>query len=82
MREVEIAERDGWFSRNPGQFNGHIGRLLGVQVEGNSFAELIHAYIGFGEAGHGVQFVSPESVAVPLACIDTSNREPSRDDYY
>lgn len=143
MREVGIAEYAGWFSRNPGQFNGRIGRLLGVQVEGNiatakaeilvgkdqaryvdlfllkklagqwqiisktatrqsapahgrqvllvvssvdtmpgtrlaagnSFAELIHAYAGFREAGYGVQFVSPDGGAVPLAYIDTSNRE-------
>lgn len=143
MREVGITEYAGWFSRNPGQFNGRIGRLLGVQVEGNiatakaeilvdkdqarfvdlfllkklegqwkiisktatresapahgrqvllvvssvgtvpgtrlaagnSFAELIHAYSGFREAGYGVQFVSPEGGAVPLAYIDTSNSE-------
>jgi len=42
---------------------------------GNSFSELIHAYAGFREAGYGVQFVSPDGGAVPLAYIDTSNRE-------
>jgi putative intracellular protease/amidase len=143
MREVSITEYAGWFSKNPGQFNGRIGRLLGTQVEGNiatakaeiligkdqarfvdlfllkklggqwqiisktatrypapthgrqvllavsnadtmqgsrlsagnSFAELIHAYTTFREAGYGVQFVSPEGGAVPLAYIDTSNPE-------
>lgn len=143
MREVGIAEYAGWFGKNPGQFNGRIGRLLGIEVEGNiatakaeilvskdqarfvdlfllkklegrwliisktatrqsapahgrqvvlavsntdtmpgtrlaagnSFSELIHAYAGFREAGYGVQFVSPEGGAVPLAYIDTSNRE-------
>lgn len=143
MREVGIAEYAGWFSKNPGEFNGRIGRLLGVQVEGNiatakaeilvgkdqarfvdlfllkklggqwqiisktatrqsapahgrqvllvvssvdtmpgtrlsagnSFAELIHAYAGFREAGYGVQFVSPDGGAVPLAYIDTRNPE-------
>lgn len=34
-REVGIAEYAGWFSKNPGQLNGRIGRLLGIQVEGN-----------------------------------------------
>jgi len=149
MREVGIAEYAGWFGRNPGQFNGRIGRLLGIQVEGNiatakaeilvardraryvdlfllkkldgrwliisktatretapahgrqvllvvssvdtmpgtrlaagnSFSELIHAYAGFREAGYGVQFVSPDGGAVPLAYIDTSNRE-HRDKVY
>lgn len=143
MREVGIAEYAGWFASNPGQFNGRIGRLLGVQVEGNiatakaeilvgkdqarfvdlfllkklgghwmiisktatrqtapahgrqvllvvsnvdtmpgtrlsagnSFSELIHAYAGFREAGYGVQFVSPDGGAVPLAYIDTRNAE-------
>ncbi|MER2177810.1 MAG: nuclear transport factor 2 family protein [Stenotrophomonas maltophilia] len=143
MREVGIAEYAGWFSKRPGQFNGRIGRLLAVQVEGtiatakaeilvgkdqarfvdlfllkklggqwqiisktatresapahgrqvvlvvsnadtmpgtrlsagNSFSELIHAYAGFREAGYGVQFVSPEGGAVPLAYIDTRNAE-------
>ena len=143
MREVGIGEYAGWFARNPGQFTGRIGRLLGVQVEGtiatakaeivvgkdqaryvdlfllkklegkwliisktatretapahgrqvllvvsnvdtmpgtrlvagNSFAELIHAYAGFRDAGYGVQFVSPAGGAVPLAYIDTSNVE-------
>lgn len=143
MREVSIAEYTSWFSKNPGQFNGRIGRLLGTQVEGNiatakaeilvgkdqtrfvdlfllkklgghwqiisktatrypapahgrqvllivsnvdtmpgtrlsagnSFAELINAYTVFREAGYGVQFVSPEGGAVPLAYIDTSNPE-------
>lgn len=143
MREVGIAEYSRGFSRNPGQFNGRIGRLLGVQVDGgiatakaeilihkdqarfvdlfllkklagqwqiisktatrqsapahgrqvvlvvssvdtmpgtrlgagNSFSELIHAYAGFREAGYGVQFVSPEGGAVPLAYIDTRNHE-------
>lgn len=42
---------------------------------GNSFAELIHAYSAFRDAGYGVQFVSPEGGAVPLAYIDTSNPE-------
>jgi putative intracellular protease/amidase len=143
MREVGIAEYAGWFSKNPGQFNGRVGRLLGVQIDGgiatakaeilvakdqarfvdlfllkklggrwqiisktatretapahgrqvalvvsnadtmpgtqlsagNSFSELIHAYAGFREAGYGVQFVSPEGGAVPLAYIDTRNAE-------
>lgn len=143
MREVSIAEYAGWFSKNPGQFNGRVGRLLSVQLEGNiatakaeilvskdqarfvdlfllkkideqwkiisktatrhpaavthgrqvllivsnvdtmpgtrlsagnSFAELIHAYDAFRAAGYGVQFVSPEGGAVPLAYVDT--REP------
>lgn len=42
---------------------------------GNSFSELIHAYTAFREAGCGVQIVSPEGGAVPLAYIDTSNPE-------
>lgn len=143
MREVGIAEYAAWFSRNPDQFNGRVGRLLGTQVDGNiatakaevlvgkdqarfvdlfllkklaghwqiisktatrhaapahgrqvllvassaalmpgtqlsagnSFAELIHAYSAFREAGYGVQFVSPDGGAVPLAYIDTSNPE-------
>ncbi|WP_411851511.1 nuclear transport factor 2 family protein [Stenotrophomonas sp. LGBM10] len=143
MREVGIAEYAGWFEKNPGQFNGRTGRLLGVEVDGtiatakaeivvsndkarfvdlfllkklggqwqiisktatresapahdrqvvlvvsnadtmpgtglsagNSFSELIHAYAGFREAGYGVQFVSPEGGAVPLAYIDTRNPE-------
>lgn len=143
MREVSIAEYASWFGKNPGQFNGRIGRLLGTQVDGgiatakaeilvvkdqarfvdllllkklggrwqiisktatrypgpvhgrqvllavsnadtmpgtrlsagNSFAELIHAYAAFREAGYGVQFVSPEGGAVPLAYIDTSDAE-------
>lgn len=143
MREVGIAEYSSWFGKNAGQFNGRVGRLLGIEVEGNiatakaeilvskdqaryvdlfllkklegrwliisktatretasahgrqvllavsnvdampgtrlsagnSFSELIHAYAGFREAGYGVQFVSPEGGAVPLAYIDTSNPE-------
>lgn len=143
MREVSIAEYVSWFSKNPGQFNGRRGRLLGAQIDGNiatakaevlvgksqsrfvdlflldkraghwqiisktatrytapahgrqvllavsnadvmpgtrlgagnSFAELTHAYTAFREAGYGVQFVSPEGGAVPLAYIDTSNPE-------
>jgi hypothetical protein len=35
MREVGIAEYAGWFSKNPGRFNGRIGRLLGTQIDGN-----------------------------------------------
>lgn len=35
MREVGIAEYTSWFGSNPGQFNGRVGRLLGVQVEGD-----------------------------------------------
>lgn len=143
MREVSIADYIGWFGKNPGQFNGRIGRLLGTQVDGhvatakaevligkdqarfvdlfllkkiggqwqivsktatrqtapahgrqvllvvsnvaampgtqlsagNSFSELIHAYAAFRAAGYGVQFVSPEGGAVPLAYIDTRYRE-------
>ncbi|MGY8563508.1 nuclear transport factor 2 family protein [Paracidovorax citrulli] len=142
MREVGIAQYAEGFVKNPGQFNGRTGRLLGFQMEGNiatakaeiligedqryvdlfllkklggqwqiisktatrqtapahgrqvllvvsnadtmpgtqlsagnSFSELIHAYAGFREAGYGVQFVSPEGGAVPLAYIDTRNRE-------
>lgn len=145
MREVPIADYVGWFTGTPGEFNGRIGRLLGIEVEGdiatakaevligkdqarfvdlfllrklagkwqiisktavretaqapvhdrqvllvvsnadtmpgtrlsagNSFSELIHAYAGFREAGYGVQFVSPEGGAVPLAYIDTRNPE-------
>ncbi|MGO1000199.1 nuclear transport factor 2 family protein [Lysobacter sp. CA196] len=139
MREVSIADYIGWFGKNPGQFNGRVGRLLGTQVDGgvatakaeiliakdqarfvdlfllkkiggrwqivsktatrqtapahgrqvllavsnvatmpgtelsagNSFSELIHAYAAFRAAGYGVQFVSPEGGAVPLAYIDT-----------
>jgi putative intracellular protease/amidase len=36
---------------------------------------LIHAYAAFREAGYGVQFISPEGGAVPLAYIDTRNSE-------
>lgn len=143
MREVGIAEYASWFSKNPGQSNGRIGRLISTQVEGdiatakaevlvgrdgarfvdlfllkklagqwqvisktatrhaapahgrkvllvvssvdtmpgtrlsagNSFAELIHAYATFREAGYGVDFVSPEGGAVPLAYIDTRDAE-------
>jgi putative intracellular protease/amidase len=143
MREVSIADYIGWFGKNPGQFNGRIGRLLSTQVDGhvatakaevligkdqarfvdlfllkkiggqwqivsktatrqtapahgrqvllvvsnvaampgtqlsagNSFSELIHAYAAFRAAGYGVQFVSPEGGAVPLAYIDTRYRE-------
>lgn len=42
---------------------------------GNSFAELVHAYAAFRQAGYGVQFVSPEGGAVPLAYIDTRDPE-------
>jgi len=35
MREVGIGQYASAFSKNPGQFNGRTGRLLGVQVEGN-----------------------------------------------
>ncbi|WP_421567096.1 nuclear transport factor 2 family protein [Stenotrophomonas sp. PD6] len=35
MREVSIADYANGFARNPGQFNGRVGRLLGVQIEGN-----------------------------------------------
>ena len=42
---------------------------------GNSFSELIHAYAGFRDAGYGVQFVSPDGGAVPLAYIDTRTPE-------
>ncbi len=48
------------------------GTRLGA---GNSFAELIHAYDTFREAGYGVTLVSPEGGAVPLAYIDT--RDPA-----
>ena len=143
MREVSIAEYLSRFDKNPGQFNGRHGRMLGAQVDGhiatakaevlvgrnqaryvdlfllkkiggrwqiisktatrhtapahgrqvvlvvsnqdtlpgtrigagNSFVELIHAYTAFREAGYGVQFVSPEGGAVPLAYIDTSHPE-------
>lgn len=143
MREVGIAEYAGWFSKNPGQFNGRVGHLLGTWIDGNiatakaeilvaedqaryvdlfllkklggqwqiisktatresapahgrqvllvvssvdtmpgtrlsagnSFAELIHAYAGFRDAGYSVQFVSPAGGAVPLAYIDTRNAE-------
>lgn len=140
MREVGIDEYVGWFTKNPGRFNGRFGRLMSVQVEGNiatakaeiligkdqarfvdlfllkklgdqwqvisktatrfqapahgrqvllavsnvdtmpgsagnSFAELIHAYTAFREAGYGVQFVSPQGGAVPLAYIDTRDPE-------
>lgn len=142
MREVGIAEYAGWFEKNPGQFNGRVGRLLSTEIDGNiatakaeilvskdqarfvdlfllkkidehwkiisktatrhtaaahgrqvllvvsnadtmpgtrlsagnSFAELIHAYDAFRTAGYGVQFISPDGGAVPLAYIDT--REP------
>lgn len=143
MRELGIAEYASWFRRNPGQFNGRVGRLISTQVEGdiatakaevllgrdgarfvdlfllkkldgqwqvisktatrhvapahgrkvllvvsnvdtmpgtqlsagNSFAELIHAYATFRAAGYGVQFVSPQGGAVPLAYIDTRDAE-------
>lgn len=143
MREVGIAEYAGWFSKNTGQFNGRVGRLLSTQVDGtiatakaeiivgkdgarfvdlfllkkiderwkiisktatrhpapahgrqvllvvsnadtmpgtqlaagNSFAELVHAYDEFRQAGYGVQFISPAGGAVPLAYIDT--RDPA-----
>ncbi|WP_368563225.1 nuclear transport factor 2 family protein [Pseudoxanthomonas sp. UTMC 1351] len=54
----------------------NVDTMPGTQLSaGNSFAELIHAYTAFREAGYGVQFVSPEGGAVPLAYIDTSNPE-------
>ena len=34
MREVGIEEYAAWFSKSPGQFNGRVGRLLNVQVDG------------------------------------------------
>lgn len=42
---------------------------------GNSFGELLHAYSGFRAAGYGVQFVSPDGGAVPLAYIDFTDAE-------
>ncbi len=42
---------------------------------GNSFGELLHAYSGFRAAGYGVQFVSPQGGAVPLAYIDFTDAE-------
>jgi len=145
MREVGIEEYAAWFSKSPGQFNGRVGRLLNVQVDGdiasakaeivmdreparfvdlfllrrfegqwkiisktatrhatpapthgrqvllvvsnvskmpgtalssgNSFVELVHAHAQFRAAGYGVQFISPEGGAVPLAYVDTSDTE-------
>lgn len=42
---------------------------------GNSFVELVHAYAQFREAGYGVQFISPDGGAVPLAYVDTSDAQ-------
>ena len=42
---------------------------------GNSFGELLHAYMGFRAAGYGVQFVSPEGGGVPLDYIDFTDPE-------
>lgn len=42
---------------------------------GNSFVELVHAYGQFRAAGYGVQFISPEGGAVPLAYVDTADTE-------
>lgn len=54
----------------------NVGTMPGTQLSaGNSFAELIHAYAAFRDAGYGVQFVSPEGGAVPLAYIDTRDPE-------
>lgn len=54
----------------------NVGTIPGTRLSaGNSFAELIHAYAAFREAGYGVQFVSPEGGAVPLAYIDTRDPE-------
>lgn len=143
MREVGSADYIGWFGKTPGQFNGRIGRLLNIEVDGhvasakaeiliakdqarfvdlfllkkiagqwqivsktanrqtapahgrqvllavsnvatmpgtelsagNSFSELVHAYTSFRAAGYGVQFVSPEGGAVPLAYVDTRQPE-------
>ena len=35
MREVGIAEYAAWFNDSPGQFNGRVGHLLNVQVDGD-----------------------------------------------
>lgn len=143
MREVGIAEYAAWFNDSPGQFNGRVGHLLNVQVDGdiasakaeivmgreparftdlfllrrfegqwkiisktatrhagpahvkrvlvvlsnvsqmpgttlgagNSFVELVHTYSRLREAGYGVQFVSPEGGAVPLAYVDTRDAD-------
>ncbi|WP_148040913.1 nuclear transport factor 2 family protein [Montanilutibacter psychrotolerans] len=54
----------------------NVTTMPGTQLSaGNSFAELIHAYSTFRDAGYGVQFVSPEGGAVPLAYIDTRDPE-------
>jgi putative intracellular protease/amidase len=143
MREIDANTYIGWFSRNPGQFSGRIGRLLSVEISndiatakaeilaakdqarfvdlfllkkldnrwqiitktatretakahgrkvlivvsnasvmpgsklsaGNGFAQLIHAYEALRVAGYGVQFISPEGGAVPLAYLDTQDAE-------
>lgn len=57
----------------------NVDTMPGTQLSaGNSFAELIHAYATFREAGYGVQFVSPQGGAVPLAYIDTRDAEHKR----
>ncbi|MCD9085697.1 nuclear transport factor 2 family protein [Stenotrophomonas sp. SY1] len=50
MREVSITEYAGWFSKNPGQFNGRIGRLLGTQVDGNIATAKAEILIGKDQA--------------------------------
>ncbi|MEL6811148.1 MAG: nuclear transport factor 2 family protein [Bacteroidota bacterium] len=40
---------------------------------GNSFYEIVKAYVAFNEGGYNVDFVSPEGGAVPIAYINTSD---------
>ncbi|MGB0891073.1 MAG: nuclear transport factor 2 family protein [Flavobacteriaceae bacterium] len=42
---------------------------------GNSFSEIVNAYDVFKDAGYNVDFVSPKGGAIPLAYINTSDKE-------
>jgi putative intracellular protease/amidase len=54
----------------------NVATMPGTELSaGNSFSELVHAYTSFRAAGYGVQFVSPEGGAVPLAYVDTRQPE-------
>lgn len=48
---------------------------------GNSFSEIVKAYATFNEAGYGVDFVSPNGGAIPIAYVDTSD-DTSRTQLY
>jgi putative intracellular protease/amidase len=50
MREVSLAEYVSWFSKNPGQFNGRRGRLLGTQIDGSIASAKAEVLVGKSQA--------------------------------